>query len=178
MTPAAWGIPVADSINRELEQELVPEWRAKYLDYKVSKLDFTMSYRTNKAYIDWQEEGEGHCSRPTEDTPQSARAIFSTARSYPPWRVAVAIDAILLGSTNSQRRSGWTSDTRTIRCPRDTHVTLQSKAPRRATAAAEPDIAICGYHGKLWQYHCDTTVAWTGVRCGVLRASRPCNRPG
>lgn len=30
-------IPVADSIHRELEQELVPEWRAKYLDYKVGR---------------------------------------------------------------------------------------------------------------------------------------------
>jgi SPX domain. len=30
-------IPVADSIRRELEQELVPEWRAKYLDYKVRR---------------------------------------------------------------------------------------------------------------------------------------------
>ncbi|KAJ5689214.1 hypothetical protein N7462_003606, partial [Penicillium macrosclerotiorum] len=33
-----WNTPVADSVEyRELEQELVPEWRAKYLDYKTGK---------------------------------------------------------------------------------------------------------------------------------------------
>ncbi|CAG8052002.1 unnamed protein product [Penicillium salamii] len=35
--PAKCDGPVADAIRRELEQELVPEWRAKYLDYKTGK---------------------------------------------------------------------------------------------------------------------------------------------
>lgn len=75
---------------------MVPEWRAKYLDYKVSKLDFSMSHRTDDEYLDWQEEGEGHRSCPPKDTPKSAYAVFSTARSYLSWRVPLAIDAILL----------------------------------------------------------------------------------
>ena len=38
---------MADSINRELEEELVPEWRAKYLDYKVLTINCPSTMRSS-----------------------------------------------------------------------------------------------------------------------------------
>ena len=38
-------------IRRELEQELVPEWRAKYLDYKVGRCYHNFMYHS-RTYLE------------------------------------------------------------------------------------------------------------------------------
>ena len=60
-TDVLYAITQLINLDRELEQDLVPEWRAKYFDYKVrlSKqsglgIELTMDWPT-----DWQEEGQG-----------------------------------------------------------------------------------------------------------------------
>ena len=46
-------------IDRELDQDLVPEWRAKYLNYKVRlSLKLVLHTANNMSNSDWQEEGQ------------------------------------------------------------------------------------------------------------------------
>lgn len=92
--PAKCDIPVADAIRRELEQELVPEWRAKYLDYKVSpKVFFCCITMQDVAlislHLDREEESQSHHARPTEVPSQSPDPILSPAHSAKSRRCSV-----------------------------------------------------------------------------------------
>lgn len=159
---------------RELEQDLVPEWRAKYLDYKVrlnSVLPGLESVLT--AYtIGRQEEGQGDYSCPSFGSSESSNSVFSSSYSFLPRRDIDAIQhrqAARCGRV--YRFHGPQADRRPFVVEYSFH------AEDRATAASNTRITILGNCRELWQYSCDSnTATWPRVGFCFIRASRPRTR--
>ena len=65
----------AANTAREIERDLVPEWRLKYLDYKVRLLG-VLSLRWGPLTVGpgWQEETQGHRPRFAQRQPDTAAA--------------------------------------------------------------------------------------------------------
>lgn len=165
-------IPVADLNPRELEQELVPEWRAKYLDYKVRlPLHYFPVYRSKSLtmyYVDWQEESEGGYSRPPPGPSKSSHPILPPAGSSLPWRSSSFADALQHRQTprcNRFERSVYTKPN--SRQPA-VGPTVHAESKDRATTATNSRVTILGERGELWQYYRDATAAWARVRCRIL----------
>jgi hypothetical protein len=81
--------PLLISSSRELEADLVPEWRTKYLNYKAcSRMFFTVDSFRRRIFLRLtsisarQEEVESHhagipkCGAPMDTRPRAAQSFF------------------------------------------------------------------------------------------------------
>ncbi|KAJ5795153.1 SPX N-terminal [Penicillium paradoxum] len=115
-------IPVADSIHRELEQELVPEWRAKYLDYKTGKKKVKAITRALQ-----KAQRSPHVGAHRYPTPQIRGALHALTSSNPDKQLDAEEDVPL---TTQRGNAKPASITRSTPVPRTERQPLRTPGSR------------------------------------------------
>lgn len=154
---------------------MVPEWRAKYLDYKVRLRSVPLALESSlTAPIGWQEEGQGDYSCPSSSSSEPSYPIISSTSYFLSRRETSVPDALQhrqaapcgRASRYDAPTAGWRQFL--------IEYSFRTSPKDRATAASNTRIAIFGNSWELWQHPCDTdTATRSRVGCCFVRASRP-----
>lgn len=170
-------VPLTIRPHRELEHDLVPEWRAKYLDYKVlfSLISPVAFVSLNRLTVDSarEEKAQSHYTRTSEIHPQSEPYLASTRRNVEfPSRSSFSAFASPRQTSRNHRPRLQCINTAEKPC---VDVAVPGPAQRTPTITG-PWFSVLGQQRRNIREHC-CDAAWSSrlIRRGIPPTARSCH---